>query len=358
MQSLGLRETFAHTLSFEYARLFRETPLCGQHSGAPLEFRRTEAGLLGGVIARADHGLYVNFVFFCDTLESFEEGGMLSAFPGAGAEKLAADIDRWIDNAYETASKESDFREGLTLLVGCGIGRLIFDVTSKKKRDNWRCEFIGASDLVTLSWLPNFKTLSLWRLLDGQDRLGCLGVQLYNVNGLLNVVGWARSLGGHLVPHGDLPAEFGERTSPNFIMIEQNALRRVRHEAASHWDPHTVRHIDGTWVRVRKDDRSLFEKDQKRPFFVVEERGRSPWPHGVYESATRAWWSALETPEGTSGYRALERFEMLKTWLCRMVPVLEAALPDLPEGALLWRARFDGGPFERAARRTCSGTRG
>lgn len=173
--------------------------------------------MLGGVIARADHGLYVNFVFFCDTLESFEEGGMLSAFPGAGAEKLAADIDRWIDNAYETASKESDFREGLTLLVGCGIGRLIFDVTSKKKRDNWRCEFIGASDLVTLSWLPNFKTLSLWRLLDGQDRLGCLGVQLYNFNGLLNVVGWARShtgleetpiIEGHLVFRNPVPMKF------------------------------------------------------------------------------------------------------------------------------------------------------
>jgi len=342
MDCLGLRETFARTLSFEYARLFSETPLCGEHGGALLKFHRTATGLLCGIMTNADVGLYVNFIFFCDTLEGFGEGGLLGVFPEKNADKLAADIDCWIDHAYEKARMEPDFRECMTLLIGCGIGRAIHDVTSNKKRENWRHEFIGASDLLTLSWLPNFNTLSLWRLLEGQFRLKTLGVQLYNVNGLLNIVGWARSLGGHLVPHGNLPDEFGDRTAPSIVLIQQNALRHVRHDAASRWDPHAVRDIEGNWVRVRRDETSLFEEDRNCPFFVAEERGRSKWPHGVYESSARAWWSALETPENTPGHCAFERFKMLKTWLCRMVPILEAALPDLPKGALLLRAKFEG----------------
>ncbi|MFX6435443.1 hypothetical protein ABTG69_19865, partial [Acinetobacter baumannii] len=88
-----------------------------------------------------------------------------------------------------------------------------------KRRENWRLEFISAPDLVTLSWLEDFTALSLWRLMDSRERLSQLGVMLQNINGLLNIVGWARSLGGHLVPHGDMPDDFGKSGVPAFVMV-------------------------------------------------------------------------------------------------------------------------------------------
>jgi hypothetical protein len=188
--------------------------------------------------------------------------------------------------------------------------------------------------------------LSLWRILEGQEKLKGLGVELQNINGLLNMVAWARSLGGHLVPHGQLPESFGEGEAPTFIMIEQNALRAVRHEALVTWDTHVVLDINGKWTTVRKVGPSLFSEDRNQPYYAAVERGTSQWPAGTYETSERAWWCELETPEGNSGHWAYERSMMLKTWLSRAVPVLEPALPGLPGGPLLLRVRFEGRTLE------------
>jgi hypothetical protein len=340
MDTLGSRNSFVRTLAGEYARLFSSTPLLGKHSGAPIEFRRTANGVLAGAMTPADRGLYVNFVFFVDTLEGFETDGLIGVSPNPTA--LTGDVDRWIDEAYAEARKDPDFREMLTLLIGCGIGRGVVNFVSSKERDHWRLEVVSAADLLTLSWLPDFSALSLWRILEGQDKLKGLGVELQNINGLLNMVGWARSLGGHLVPHGQLPKDFAQGDVPNFIMIEQNALRAVRHEALVTWDPHAALDMDGTWTRVRKDGRSLFEEDRNQPYYVAVERGTSQWPAGVYETSQRAWWSEFETPIETLGHWAYQRSMMLKTWLCRAVPVLESALLGLPAGPVMLRVRFDG----------------
>jgi len=252
-------------------------------------------------------------------------------------------INRWIDKAYENAAKEPEFREGLTLLVSCGIGRgWRVDLPSYTKRENWRFESLSAPDLLTLSWLADFKPLSLWRLLESQEKLAELGVELQNINGLLNLVAWARSLGGHLVPHGDVPGDFGKGHAPMLMMIEQNALRDARRKAAAQWDPHAVLDIDGEWVKVRKDGVGLFDEDRNIPFYVTEQDRADRWPSGVYEAPLRPWWCELETAEGTTGHWAFERSMMLKTWVSRAVPVLEPALPGLPAGPVLLRAKFEG----------------
>jgi len=340
MDSLGLRDSFVHTVADEYAKLFSGTPLLGKHSGAPIEFRRTANGILAGAMTRADRGLYVNFVFFVDTLEEFETGGLIGTSPNPTP--LAGDVDRWIDEAYAAARKDPDFREMMTLLVGCGIGRGIVNFVSSQELEHRRLEFVGAADLLTLSWLPEFSALSLWRILEGQDKLKGLGVELQNINGLLNMVAWARSLGGHLVPHGEVPEDFGKDDVPSFIMIEQNALRTVRHEALVTWDEHVVLDMDGKWTKVCKNAQSLFAEDRNQPYYMTQHRRNRQWPAGIYETAARVWWCEIETPEGTPSYWVYEHSRMLKIWLCRAVPVLELALPALPAGPLLLRVSFEG----------------
>ena len=195
---------------------------------------------------------------------------------------------------------------------------------------------------MSLSWLPDFKPLSLFRLLDAEGRVRELGVGLENINGLLNMVAWARSLDGHLVPHAQIPDEFGQGDAPAFVWIDQNALRKIRHEVVAHWDPHVIQDASGRWIRVRRDEQSLFAEDHNQPFFFSEEQGGTRWPRCVYESPQRAWWVELETPEDVPGRWAYERSKMLKTWLCKAVPVLEDAFPHLPDGSISWRARFEG----------------
>ena len=203
-------------------------------------------------------------------------------------------------------------------------------------------EFLSAPDLLTLSWLPSFKPLSVWRILDGQLLLKTFGVDIFNVNGLLNMVAWARSMGGHLVPHGNLPDEFGASDARNIIVIEQNSLRSLRHEVDTYCDAHAVQDTEGRWLKVRKSGESIFKEDQRTPVYIGEECTNGRWPPIVYESAARAWWCELEVPPDTSGYWAYERSKMIKGWLARAVPVLERMLVGLPDGPILWRTKFEG----------------
>jgi hypothetical protein len=342
IEHIGLRDVFESTLAYELGTLIAKIPLLGSRTGAPMEFRRTDNGLLAGVMTPADRGLFVNFVFYADTLENFGEEGLVGIYPTVTRSGLEKDIVTWIDEAYESASKLPDFRAGLTLLVGCGIGRAVLDLTPDKEWDNWRVESIAAPDLLTLSWLPDFKPLSLWRLLAGRDRLEELGVSLFNVNGLLNLVAWARSLGGHLVPHASVPAEFVAGGASQFIMVEQNALLQIRQEVTAAWDEHACLDIHGNWLTVRRDGQSIFKEDLDRPFYVSVDEAASRWPLCVYETTRRPWWIQLETDDETTGYWAYQRFQLLRTWICLAAPVLDEAFPGLSSGPVLWKAKFEG----------------
>lgn len=345
VSTIGMREALLAALADEYSQLFLRLPLLGGRAGADIEFRRTANGLLAGVMKHVDAGRYMNLVFFVDTLEDFENNGFAGA--NIDPEKLAIDIEAWIDDAYERARNEKDFREGLTLVVSCGIGRVVVNVHAHKKRENWRIEYISAADLATLSLLPDFTPLSLWRLLDGRERLKAHGVALQNVNGLLNMVAWARSLGGHLVPHGDLPESFSSSDRPKYVMVSQNALLFLRHEVVAHHDPHAVQDVEGQWRKVQRDAQYIFEEDRAQPFFICEESCGAQWPRGVFETNSRAWWCDIDVPEDVSDYSVGERWKMVRHWLSRSAPILEAELPTLPTGPLLLHTVFEGHIGER-----------
>src|ERR1700730_15953450 len=113
MHKIGLRDAFASTMAYEYSRMFSETLLLGTDLGAPIEFEKTDAGLLAGVMTPADRGLFINFVFLCDTLKAFEQKGLMGIYSTGDSVKFDETIERWVDEAYNAANKEPDFREGL-----------------------------------------------------------------------------------------------------------------------------------------------------------------------------------------------------------------------------------------------------
>lgn len=344
MDEYGMRVNFVRTLADEFAEFFSDMSLLGSYSGAPLNFHRMHGHLVASISISSDIGRYLNFVFYLDSLESFADGGLVGHNPPPEQrESLSEAVDRAIDQGYDAVCKEAHFLECLTVFVSCGVGRGVYLTPSFKQRDKWGFRGLSAADLATLSQLPNCKGLSLWRLMKAEDRISDMGVTLLNVNGLLNMVGWARSLDGHLVPHGDIPHDFGASGGPLMLMIEQNAIRTVRHKVDVHWDFHMTQDPTGAWVEVSKEGNSLFEEDESQPIFVAHESpSPSIWPRAVYETSKRRWWIELERTEGETGRWAFERYKMVKTWLVRMVPVLERAFPTLPEGAIVWRTHFDG----------------
>lgn len=334
----GGREALLRNLAFEYESCFKEVTFLKSGPPKPVRFSRTKTGAFSALLMEADEGRYLSFVFFMDTLEGFENLGLLGRNPNP--DQIVQDLDRYIDEILETARSRPNFRDCLTIVVSCGVGRAVNMTVTQKRRENWSLLTLSAADFWTLSWVDGFRNLSFWRVLTAQQKLKSLGVVLQNANGFLNLVAWARTLSGHLIPHGDVPTSFGD--GPAFVMIEQNSLRLLRHEVARNFDPHVIPYIDGSYKSVRKINDSIFEEDRKLPLYAslefVEGRGLST----AYLAPNRIWWAELETDKLPTEVSLYDRWQILTTWLPRFAAKLDSEMGDVLPKCVLWTVAFVG----------------
>ncbi len=326
--STGDADAFVRALAAEFAQLFDETPILGGRSGAPIRFQRISGGRIGAIMTEVDPGRFLQLVFFVDGLDGFLQDGLSGA--NADPDALALAVSEHLKHASVHANEQPGFRDGISLVVACGFGRALYFALKGDLPCHWRVESIAAHDLVTLSWLSEFDRLSLWRLLDSQQAIERQGTALFNVNGLLNLVAWSRQLGGHLVPHGQLPDGFAAPGTESSIMVNQNAVRDLRHSVMMEWDPRRVLDSDGRWVKVRKLGRSEFEEDNSAPVYASEEDLLEGRLRGVYVAPKRPWWIEITAPEYAPRDSVFDHWRMLCTWLRRAAPVLDEAYPGLP----------------------------
>ena len=330
------RERLLRTLAREYSEILSDTPLLGDGQSGPVMLTRMDAGVLASALWEVDTGRYLTLVFFMDTLDGFEDDGFAGTYQTLA--DMADAIDERIDSAVEMAGKNPAFRSGIVMLVGCGIGRGASIPLNNKHRAGWRFDSISAPDLCTLSWTPQMKPLNLWRIYAAKDKLRARGIELQNANGLLNLVAWTRSLGGHLVPHASIPREMVNGNG--MLMVTQNALLELRHEVATSWDPHSEQDIDGCWCLVRQEGQSHFEEDKQYPIYATFGREPTGHPRGVCITEQRTWWFELLLNDGTPRPVGYERWKMLATWLHRTAPAIDRSFPSLPSGPILWRCSF------------------
>lgn len=334
MSDAGMLAALRRGIANEYAQHFAHTQLLGGRLGAPIAFEFTKHGAIAGVVSMVDEGRYLNLIFYTDHLSDFEETGVGGMNPDCDG--IAEVVRKHVEQAHKVVSARPGFVDGISLVVGCGIGRGSAIFLDQEDLPNWRVEFASAYDVDTLSWSRGFKPLSLWRLMDAGEHVGELGTALHNINGLLNLVAWQRSLNGHLVPHGDLPENF----TGGMLMISQNSQRQLRHEVMTTYDPKVVQDVNGQWIPVRRDQQSDFADDQVAPLYGSEIPNEEGWLMSVYLAPNRAWWAEASMPETTPGALGYDRWRIVTVWLARVAPRLDA-LGTMPEGPVKWRAVFE-----------------
>lgn len=328
----GLKGEFLCSLAREYEDYFREHLPLGLSRNAPLQFRQTDRGVMTSVAFAVDVGRWLQLIFVLDTLEGFEETAFAGANPDADA--LAADFAKWRDGCRRMASLQPHYRGGLTVIVGCGIGRAAYHRLSGERRDDWRTVYLSAPDVATLSELGRVDAKTLWRIFDAEDRLAEHGIEFFNLNGVLNLVAWVWSLDGHLVDHSQTPPEW-TGGGQGRLMIDPSMVLEVRRDAAMGLDRHAAPKPDGAWTEVRKMGDSLFAEDRETPLYVptrIDEDGDLPM---VYEGEARHWWCRVTEP------REYARWKLMTTWLPRIGAVLDRRLASLPRIVSI-EASFDG----------------
>ena len=348
LQASGMGDQLAHALAARYATLISETPLLGGKRPPRLRFHPGSDAAFAETMTEVDKGRYLHFLFFTDSLAEVDETGLTGVNPSSAT--IGIEFDRRIEETRRSVSGRQGFREGLTLVVGCGIGRGAAIVFGEEELADWKVESCSAYDLMTLSWAREFRPLALWRILDARNRAASLGLRLQNINGLINLVAWARELDGHIVPHGRLPDNLvaGDRSA--LLAIDQNRQRSLRHEVAVAQDTRVEQFIDGRWIRVRRNSQSIFAQDQAAPSYASEEPGPSGFPMAVYISPARTWWADVTNPDGTSTHAGHERWRNIGVWLQRAAPMLDQ-IRGLPPGPIFYEIEFGTAPQDRTVPR-------
>ncbi len=327
----GAKEPFLHLLAQEYEDYFHDDPPLDIGFGAPLHFQKTDRGMMASVAMAIDLGRWLQVILVLDTLEGFEE----TAFAGGNLDpnQLTPDFDLWIEKCREMAAQEAHYRGGLTVIIGCGIGRAAYHRLSGKQREDWQTVYLSAPDVATLGDLRQCDAKNIWRIIEAEDRLAAHGIELVNLNGLLNLIAWVRSLDGHLIAHSQISAEW--QGQQGRILIDPSMVLEVRREATLRIDRHAVSTEGGPWIEVRKTGDSVFTEDQEAPLYVptrMDSTGRIPI---VYEGTGRYWWCQVTAP------REYARWKLMSTWLPRIAAVLDTHLTSLP-AIISFEVAFDG----------------
>ena len=296
--SLGKEEVFVTELAREFGQLFAETRLLGGPSRAPIHFQRLASGRIGAVMTEVDPGRFLHLVFSVDGLSGFDRDGLAGINPEFMTASSA--ISQHLKLASNAVAGQSTFRDGIMVVVNCGFGRgTCFGIEGASPK-NWRFESIPAHDLITLSWLSDFRPLTLWSLLDAQETIRKDGTTLLNLNGLLNLVAWAQELDGHIVPHGQAPNVLRRSDGRKLVVVRQNAIRDVRHTVLIDCDARRILDSEGRWVKVRKLDKSEFEEDNSAPLYGSEEDVLKGKLRAVFLAPLRPWWIEIIPPDDAS----------------------------------------------------------
>lgn len=319
-------------LAYAYRDLFDRVGVLGAGNRPDLEFEKTDNGFFSSVVKQVDLGRWLNLVFVIDAFDGFERGGLVEL--ANDPFRFDEEINAAIDKAYDIASGSPNFREMVTLIVGCGIGRAISHVITAKERQNWRHQSLSAYDLLAISQIDKTEPLLIWHLLDAQDAVQQNGVGLHNINGLINLLAWAQSLDGHLIPHERMPDDFfGDNA---FIIIDQNSQKQLRFDVAINTDRRLLTSPYGELLEMRKLSEDQFPTDKHLALYghegFLDGRGI---PLAYLTDQGTVWWGEVDTPTAKRRVHAYARWQLIKTWLPRISDSLSRYLSEHKSSYLL-----------------------
>jgi hypothetical protein len=312
-KAFGL-ETFLRALAYEYSKRMALIPFLGEFGRVQLEFAPAGETLMVSVFRWVDDGRALHILFFMDNLERFDKSGFGGWYQDEPATTSA--IREHINSAKLKAEESDQFKSGISLVVGCGVGRGIMHDIRLPKVENWEVDFLSVHDFEVLSNKNSFAPISLWRLKDAERQVSEAGIELFNVNGLLNMVAWREQLGGHLIPHNQVPDAFGDGRA-GLILVDQNALRTLRHKTQQDADVHSARKLDGSWTLVRRTSSSLSEEDKSIPLYF-DILSNEDLPALLFQCEAAEWWAVVSGVEGSPRDAIFERWRMVSTWLPRI----------------------------------------
>jgi len=331
MAKQGYQNSFDQHLAAEYQDFLKETPILGSLLPNNLIFplQQTAGGNMVIEFSREiDAGRYIHVIAIIDSIAGYLEQGFV--LNDRGALEFSDQIDLLVKKARSYFRKQKGFKQGLTLLVGCGYGRPSIFWPIEETPD-WLVEYVSAPDFQALAWAPEASPLFLWKLVNHERYLSKQGISITNANGLLNLYGWWIDT-NYLMLHPEI--EFANK--PGVIMIPTDCIAGIRKKIRQGWDLHTLPLPSGEFVQVRrKDIDSYFPGEANKPLYVCIDAVRAGELLGACVGERSVWWvSAKCDRTGLSRSTICQIWNAVHNWLERAVPVFERRVLSLANCAV------------------------
>ena len=331
-EALGLIGTLSDAFALDSNQaICRTSPLgCGVPPSLPL--KRDESGFgYTSLIREFDRGHFAHFLFVVDHFDGHQNGIDLDPEHGKQASKLA---EREIASVYKQIREEHELRGGLSLLVSCQWGRGIAYELTGPTDPLWHLDVITAADLEVLSWEDDFGIAGFWRMKQAQRVIANSPVDLFYMNGPLNLYSWAKRSGGSLVPHESMHIDSLPIQS-SLVVVDTNCLLKVRCDSARRWDVRRLEYKNGERILVRRlYAQSFFPEDWTTPTYGSIELAQERRLVLVHESACRPWWFEMHVSDQHAFPVLFNLWEAMGHWIERSAVVLEGSGIELPDGPI------------------------
>lgn len=311
-----------------------DTPMLRAIGIEPLEL--SLAPVVSSAPVEFEPGYWVQLILVVDDLAAFEKDALLGS--ASNSERAQGLLDHAISAARERCQATAGFKSGLTFVVMCGFGRGQL-IALRDHGEKWLVKGASAYDAEVLGWRSDFSMADLVNLAIAERELDSKGFEVWHVNGLLAQVGNALGNRGHLIQHEALP----DGMPGGMIMASINGQLAARVEYHQRFDRRSVHTPDGDHLEMRKDGSGTRSPGGiSRIYMSVDDASRGRL-RAVWLKGRRSWWVQSRPRSASGGRPSYSSFEAIRTWIERIGPVLDEALPDLPD-MVLWDLLIDSQP--------------
>jgi hypothetical protein len=311
--------------------------LFGSKSGCKVHWHAAGTDQFASAIFPFDRGHFIVLHFVLPSIEMHAEGRFKHIV--TASDTLIQALDQAFSWTTAQIEATEDFRAGLHLAVLCGWGKGIALSIARCDDSRWRNESVSVADLIRLSSLDSMSVARFWRLETAVRGLHEVGVEIANLNGVLNLVGWVELNEGHLVPHADLGEGRISPERPLLITPPLNLLRDIRAKADQATDFHIAVDIRDEVHRMQRVDTDPYfpEPSDSRIYACLDCIKRGELIASCEGRLTV--WVRIETPHLTSRDLRYRLWKMLGSWVGSIVNSLEA--PGAPAQTFELTFRFD-----------------